>query len=346
VRCGSVGNALIMRVRRSKPGIAVVTGGTAGVGRATVREFARRGWDVGVLARGRAGLDATTREVADAGQRCVAVPVNVADAEGVLAAAARIEDELGPIDVWVNNAFAGFIGRFLDITYEEFGRVTDVTYHGQVNGTRAALGAMLPRDRGVIIQVGSALAHRGIPLQSAYCGAKHAIAGFTESVRTELMHDRSHVKVCMVDLPALNTPQFDWVLRRVPKAAMPVPPIYQPEVAARAIVHVADHPRRSAWVGLPTVLTILGNRLAPGLIDRYLARTGFDAQQSDDRPPPTEPPNLFRPADTDHGAHGAYDDKAHETSAQAWVSRHRAVLGLATATGAATAALTGRRMAR
>ena len=318
--------------------VAVVTGGTAGVGRATVRELVRQGWDVAVLARGDDGLDGTLVEITDSGRRGVAHAVDVADAAAVRRAAADVERDLGPIDVWINNAFAGFIAPFDTVTDEEFRRVTDVTYHGQVNGTRAALEVMRPRNRGTIVQVGSALAFRGIPLQSAYCGAKHAIVGFTESVRTELRHARSAVRICEVHLPALNTPQFDWVLRRVPGRPQPVPPMFQPEVAARAIAFVADHPRRRMWVGLPTALTILGNRLVPGLLDIYLGRTGVDSQQTFDRPPSEDPPNLFMPVPPDHGAHGAYDDRAHPRSAQAWLSRNRGPVTLAAVSLAAAAA--------
>jgi len=320
--------------------VAVVTGGSAGVGRATVRELARRGWDVAVLARGSDGLDGALAEVKDAGRRGMAVAVDVSDADAVRRAADDIERQLGPIDVWINNAFAGFIATFDSVTDEEFRRVTDVTYHGQVNGTRAALEVMRSRNRGTIINVGSALAFRGIPLQSAYCGAKHAIVGFTESVRTELRHAKSDVRLCEVHLPALNTPQFDWVLRRVPGRPQPVPPIYQPEVAARAIAHVAEHPRRTMWVGLPTALTILGNRVAPGLLDIYLGMTGVKSQQTFDRPLSDDPPNLFAPVLRDHGAHGAFDDRAHERSLQSWVSRHRGPVTLGAVALAALAAAT------
>jgi NAD(P)-dependent dehydrogenase (short-subunit alcohol dehydrogenase family) len=318
--------------------IAVVTGGSAGVGRAAVREFARRGYDVAVLARGEEGLAGTVADVESAGRRGLGLPVDVADAAAVELAADQVERELGPIDVWVNNAFVGFLAPFDRVTDEEFHRVTEVTYHGQVHGTRAALRVMRPRDCGVVIQVGSALAFRGIPLQSAYCGAKHAIVGFTESVVTELEHSGSKVKVCMVHLPALNTPQFDWVLNRMPKHPMPVPPIYQPEVAARAIVHVAEHPRRRMWVGLPTALTIIGNRVAPALLDRYLARTGFGAQQTDDALPSMDRANLYDAAPVDHGAHGVFDNRAHAHSAQLWASTHRA--GIAVAAGALGVAAT------
>jgi NAD(P)-dependent dehydrogenase (short-subunit alcohol dehydrogenase family) len=315
--------------------IAVVTGGTAGVGRATVRELVAAGYDVAVLARGQAGLDGAVSDIKDAGRRGLGIPVDVADAASVESAAEQVERELGPIDVWVNNAFAGFLAPLDQVTPEEFHRVTDVTYHGFVHGTMAALKRMRPRDRGVIIQVGSALAFRGIPLQSAYCGAKHAIVGFTESVLTELAHEHSQIKVCMVHLPALNTPQFSWVLNKMPKHPMPVPPIYQPEVAGRAIAHVADHPRRTMWVGLPTCLTILGNRAAPWLLDKYLGRTGFGAQQSDKSTAQMDRPNLFNAVPVDHGAHGAFDDKAHGHSAQTWATMHRGALAVAAAAAGA-----------
>ena len=316
--------------------IAVVTGGSAGVGRATVRELAAAGYDVAVLARSHVGVDGAVSDVKDTGRRGLGVVVDVADQAAVEAAAEQVERELGPIDVWVNNAFAGFLAPFEQVTMEEFHRVTDVSYHGFVHGTMAALKRMRPRDRGVIIQVGSALAFRGIPLQSAYCGAKHAIVGFTESVITELAHERSHVKMCMVHLPALNTPQFSWVLNKMPKHPMPVPPIYQPEVAGRAIAHVADHPRRTMWVGLPTALTILGNRVAPWLLDKYLGRTGYDGQQSDKPLTEMERPNLFDAVDKDRGAHGIFDEQAHARSAQTWASMHRGVVAgvAAVATGA------------
>lgn len=316
------------KVMKPNDRVAVVTGGTAGVGRATVRLLAEQGWDVAILARGQDRLEATAQEVTEAGRRAVSLSVDVADADAVDRAASHVEDTLGPIDAWINNAFAGFLAPFDDVSADEYHRVTDVTYHGQVHGTWAALRRMKKRDRGVIIQVGSALAFRGIPLQSAYCGAKHAIVGFTESLRTELKHERSRVKVCMVHLPALNTPQFDWALNRMPQHPMPVPPIYQPEVAARAIAHVASHPRRTTWVGMPTVLTILGNRIAPALLDVYLGRTGYNAQQAD-RPPSDEPPNLFTPVDGDHAAHGSFDDQAHAHSAESWLSRHRTPIALA-----------------
>jgi NAD(P)-dependent dehydrogenase (short-subunit alcohol dehydrogenase family) len=296
--------------------VVVVTGASAGVGRATVRAFAARGARIGLIARGAAGLAAAADEVARAGGVPLVLSADVSDPAAVEAAAARAEAELGPIEVWVNNAFTGVFAPFTEITPAEFQRTTDVTYHGTVNGTRAALAHMRPRDRGVIVQAGSALAYRGIPLQSAYCGAKHAIQGFTESLRTELRHDGSAVRVTMVQLPALNTPQFDWVRSRLPHRPQPVPPIYQPEVAAAAIVHAADHPRRrERWVGASTVGTLLAQKVAPGLLDRYLARTGFGAQQTPQPMPPDAPDNLWEPcdADRDHGAHGRFDDQAKKS---------------------------------
>ncbi len=312
-------------------GVAVVTGGTAGVGRATVRSLADSGYDVAVIARDPARLAVTVAEVEQKGRRAIPLAVDVADAEAMLAAAERVERELGPIEVWVNNAFTGAIAFFEDVQPHEYQRITDVTYHGYVNGTRAALRCMRPRDRGVIVQVGSALAFRGIPLQAAYCGAKHAIRGFTESVRTELLHRRSNVRLCEVHLPAINTPQFSWVLHRgISNHPQPVPPIYQPELAARAVAHVIAHPRRSMWFGLPTVFTILANRLAPGLIDRYLARSNVDAQQAPQYNPPGPETNLFQPVyGDDVAAHGIFDDEAYSRSPQLWANSHRAAAAVA-----------------
>ena len=329
---------------RSTSRVAVVTGGTAGIGRATVRAFAQKGYDVAFLARGADGLAATALEVRATGQRALPLQVDVSDGAAVEAAAERIESELGPIDVWVNNAFAGAIAFFEEVTPEEFERITAVTYLGFVNGTRSALKRMRPRDRGVVIQVGSALAYRGIPLQAAYCGAKHAIRGFTESVRTELMHHGSGVQLCDVHMPAVNTPQFDWVLHRgIDTHPQPVPPIYQPEVAARAVVHVAEHPRRTTMVGLPTLLTALGNRVAPWLLDRFLARTNVEAQQNPDKGRPSETVNLWEPVPGDHGAHGAFDDSAHAHSPQAILGRHRGAAVVAALAVAGTAVTTARR---
>jgi len=327
--------------------VVVVTGASGGVGRATARMFAGRGASVALLARGEAGLDGAAADVTAAGGKPLAVPVDVADYAQVEAAAERVERELGPIDVWVNNAFGGIFAPFLKTRPDEFRRATEVTYLGYVYGTRAALDRMVPRDRGVIVQVGSALMYRGIPLQSAYCGAKHAIGGFTESLRCELLHDGSGVRVTMVQLPALNTPQFDWVLSRLRRRAQPVPPIYQPEVAARAIVFAADHPRREYWVGASTVATLLANKVAAGWLDRYLARTGYRSQQADEPRDPDQPANLWDAADeageTDYGAHGSFDDRALDRSPQLWLSQHRGpVLAGAAGVVAAGAAVVAR----
>jgi NAD(P)-dependent dehydrogenase (short-subunit alcohol dehydrogenase family) len=316
--------------------VVVVTGASAGVGRAVARAYGERGASVALLARGAKGLAAAAAEVREAGGTALELPTDVADHEQVYAAAERAEAELGPIDVWVNVAFSGVLAPAKDITAEEFKRTTEVTYLGYVYGTKAALDRMLPRDRGAIVQVGSALAYRGIPLQSAYCAAKHAIQGFTESVRAELLHDRSNVHITMVQLPAVNTPQFDWVLSRLPRRPQPVPPIYQPEVAARAILHAGDHPqRREYWVGASTVGTLIGDKFGGGVLDRYLGRTGFDSQQTDEPQPADAPANLWEPADgpdgRDHGAHGRFDEQAISRDPQLWASRHHGLLGAAAA---------------
>lgn len=304
--------------------MAVVTGGTAGVGRATVRAFAERGYNVAVLARGQAGLDGAVRDVERVGRRAIAVPTDVADNDAVEAAAQRVEDELGEIDVWVNVAFVGSLAFFWDTSPEEYRRMTDITYFGQVNGTRAALGRMRPRNRGVVINVCSAMSYRSIPLQSAYCGAKHAVKGFTESVITELMHEKSKVKVCMIQLPGLNTPQFTWNLNKMPKRPRPVAPVFQPELPASGIVFLAEHPRRNMWIGISTAYTILGERLAPKLVDLYLAKTGISGQQTDqDLPRLGSNVDEPRDAEADQGAHGPFDDQAHSSDPVTWLSLHR-----------------------
>jgi NADP-dependent 3-hydroxy acid dehydrogenase YdfG len=319
--------------------VVAVTGASAGVGRATVREMAARGAHVGLIARGRDRLEAAADEVRQAGRRACVAPADVSDAEQVEQAAARIEAELGPIDIWVNVAMTAVLAEVMDTSPEEFKRVTEVTYLGSVHGTQAALRRMLPRDSGTIVQVGSALSRRGIPLQATYCGAKHAIKGFLDSLRAELIHRHSHVKVTLVQLPGLNTPQFDWVRTRLRMHPQPVPPIFQPEVAARAVAYAAEHPRREFWIGLPTVYTILGEKFASGVMDRYLGRTNEKAQQS---PPPVDPAtrrdNLFSPPPGDPGAHGIFDDRAHGRSPQLWLNTHRGVLAAGAAAAAAVVA--------
>jgi short-subunit dehydrogenase len=325
--------------------VVVITGASAGVGRATAEAFARRGARIGLIARGTDRLEAARRDVEALGGTALVLPADVADAEAIEEAAARVEWELGPIDVWVNNAMAAVFSPIKELTAEEIRRVTDVTYLGYVHGTLAALRRMLPRDRGTIVQVGSALAYRSIPLQAAYCAAKHAIAGFTASLRCELIHDGSHVRVTEVQMPALNTPQFSWVKSRLPRKAQPVPPIYQPEVAAEAIYWAAHHRRRELLVGWSTVQAVWGNKLVPGLIDRYLARTGYEGQQYDGPEDPGRPDNLWAPAPGSQAAHGDFDDRASERCLQLWATTHRSWLALAGAgtLGAAWAAARSRR---
>lgn len=323
---------------RGRSEVVVVTGASAGVGRATVREFARQGASIGLLARGRDGLEGARRDVEQLGGRALVLPTDVADPAQVEAAAARVEEEFGPIDIWVNNAMVSVLSPVKEMTPEEFRRVTEVTYLGYVHGTLSALKRMLPRDRGVIVHVDSALAYRSIPLQSAYCAAKHAIEGFTESLRSELIHDDSRVHVTIVQLPAVNTPQFSWIKTRMPRHPQPVPPIYQPEVIARAVVWAAHHRRRELSVGWPTVKAIVGDKFIPGLLDHYLAWVGYSAQQTDQPVDPNRPDNLYEPVPGDHGAHGAFDDRARTSSVQLWANMYRGwlgVLGLAFAAGMA-----------
>ena len=307
--------------------IAVVTGASAGIGRATAVEFARHGWRVALLARGIDGLEAARREVEDAGGEALVVETDVADLAQVEAAATRVESEWGPIDAWVNNAMATIFSRFLDVSPEDFRRATEVTYLGAVWGTRAALSRMKPRDRGVIVQVGSALAYRSIPLQSAYCGAKSALRGFTDSIRSELIHERSGVHVTMVQLSAFNTPQFEWARTTLGCRPKPMGKIFQPEVAARAIHWAATHRRRELWVGWPAAKAILGTRVVPGLLDHRLAATAIDGQHTDEPLPPDRQDNLYTAVGGDYGAHGRFDAMAVASSAQAWWAMHR---GLAT----------------
>jgi NAD(P)-dependent dehydrogenase (short-subunit alcohol dehydrogenase family) len=323
------------------PRVIVVTGASAGLGRAIAQAFARsEGARIGLIARGKDRLESAKREVEKLGGQALVLPTDVADADAVEAAAERVETELGPIDVWVNDAMTSVFSPIKEMTAADFKRVTEVTYLGFVNGTLAALKRMLPRDQGRIILVGSALAYRGIPLQAAYCASKHAIQGFMDSLRCELIHDKSRVRVTMVQMPAMNTPQFDWVKSRLPKRAQPVPPIYQPEVAAEAVVYASRHNRREIYVGISTVKAIIGNRLFPGLLDHYLARTGYKSQQTDEPEDPNRPYNLYEPVAGDFGAHGRFDAQSRNFSPQLWTDLHRdglaalALLGVA-ALGAA-----------
>jgi NADP-dependent 3-hydroxy acid dehydrogenase YdfG len=315
--------------------VVVVAGASAGIGRATVRELAARGADVGLIARGEDRLASAAREVRDAGRRACVAPADVADADALERAAQRIEAELGPIDVWINAAMTAVLAELRECTPEELLRVTQVTYLGSMHGIQVALRRFRPRDRGVIVQVGSALSRRGIPLQASYCGAKHAVKGALDSLRAELLHEGSHVKVSLVQLPGVNTPQFDWVRTRLRKHPQPVAPVYQPEVAARAIAWAAEHPRRELWVGFPTVYTILGERVVPGLMDRYLARTNVKAQQSDiPIDAETRPDNLYAPPPGDPGARGIFSGKAQGRSRQLWLAMHKRSLGGAAALAA------------
>jgi NAD(P)-dependent dehydrogenase (short-subunit alcohol dehydrogenase family) len=305
----------------------VVTGASAGIGRAAARLFGQRGDRVALIARGQAGLEGAARDVEEAGGRALAISADVADYDQISSAAQQVEQHFGPIDVWVNVAFTSVFAPFSEITAAEFARVTEVSYLGFVHGTMAALALMRPRGRGTIVQVGSALGERSIPLQSAYCGAKHAINGFTSSLRCELLHDKSGVHVTVVQMPAVNTPQFSWVRSRLPRNPQPVPPIYQPEVAARGVLYAAGHPgRRQYWVGASTVATLLANRVVPGVLDRYLAKTGYGAQQTGQAVEQGRPDNLYRPVDRasghDFGSRGEFDDRSHDRSPQLWISQH------------------------
>jgi short-subunit dehydrogenase len=319
-----------------KSKIVVITGASAGVGRAVVREFAQRGASVGLIARGRERLEAAKREVEQFGGKALVLQADVANADQVENAAEQTERELGPIDVWVNNAMTTIFAPFSEITPDEFKRATEVTYLGQVYGTMAALKRMRRRDCGTIVQVGSALAYRSIPLQSAYCGAKHAIVGFTDSIRSELIHDGSNVHITAVMLPAMNTPQFNWCRTRLPRHPQPVPPIYEPEVAARAIVWAASHKRRELYVGWPTVEAIYGQELAPSFADHYLARHAFDGQQTSQPVSPDRPDNLFEPVQGDYAAHGIFGHRPSSYSVQSAlnlallnVTAHRGLVALA-----------------
>lgn len=308
--------------------VVVITGASAGVGRAAVREFARHGASIGLIARGQDGLEAAAREVEQYGGRALVLLTDVADPEQVQRAADEVERKLGPIDIWVNDAMASVFSPIKEMKPEEFKRVTEVTYLGYVYGTLAALRYMLPRNRGTIVHVGSALAYRSIPLQAAYCASKHAILGFFAALRTELIHDKSRVQTTMVQMPALNTPQFGWERSRLPRKAQPVPPIYQPEVAARLIYHAAHHPERREWYASWSVLkAIFGNKLAPSFADRYLAKNGYESQQYDGPEDPNRPDNLYHALPGDRGAHGDFDDRAKTWSAEAWAEEHAYLLG-------------------
>jgi len=325
---------------QSKREVVVVTGSSGGVGRAIAHAFAKRGAHVGLLARGQEGLDDAAREVESFGGRALAVPTDVADPRQVEAAAQRVEEHFGDIDVWVNDAMATVFARFVDTEPEEFKRATEVTYLGAVYGTMAALKRMSARNRGTIVQVGSALSYRAIPLQAAYCGSKFGIRGFTDSIRTELRHDKSKVHITMVQLPGVNTTQFNWCRSKLAKHPMPVPPIYQPEIPAEAVYWAAHHRRRELWVGYSAVQAILGNKIAPSFADWYLARTGFDGQQIEDMPVgPERPDNLYEPVPGLAATHGMFDDQAKTSSPQLWAATHRPlVAGVAAGIAAAAAA--------
>src|SRR6185312_5304814 len=305
----------------------VITGASAGLGRAAAREFGRHGAKVGLLARGIEGLEGAKREIESMGGIALAIPTDVADSEAVEHAAALVEERLGPINIWVNNAMTSVFAPVKEMTPEEFRRVTEVTYLGVVYGTMAALKRMLPRDRGTIVQVGSALAYRSIPLQSAYCAAKHAIHGFTDSLRCELIHDKSNVHLTMVQLPAVNTTQFAWVRSRLPNRAKPLGKIFQPEVAAEAIHWAAHHRRRELFLGMPSVESIIGNKIAPSLLDRYLGRKGYRGQQTSQPKDPNQPDNLWQPVPGDHGAHGTFGAEAHRRSPEFWFAKNKNRLG-------------------
>jgi short-subunit dehydrogenase len=323
--------------------VIAITGASAGVGRAAVRRFAREGARIGLIARGEERLEAAAREVEQLGGQALVLPLDVADADALDDAAGKIEERFGPLDVWVNNAMATVFARVRDTTPEEFRRATEVTYLGTVWGTMAALRRMHARDRGTIVQVGSALAYRSIPLQAAYCGAKSAIRGFSESLRTELLHEGSNVHLTMVELPAHNTPQFGWSRAKMPRRPQPVPPIFQPEVAAEAIHYAATHRRRELVVGWPAVKAVYGEKVAPGLLDRYLARNGFDAQQTDEPLDGVREGNLFEPVPGNFAAHGTFDDEAKSRSLLFELDRRRGPIAAVAGLGAVAAALLTRK---
>ena len=329
--------------------VVVVTGASAGIGRAAVQQFARAGARIALIARDPERLEAARAEAERLGSpQAIAIPADMADHGQVEAAAGRAETELGPIDIWINNAMATVFAPFADISPEDFRRVTDVTYHGFVWGTMAALKRMRPRNRGTIVQVSSALAYRSIPLQSPYCGAKHAIKGFTQSVRTELEHERSGIHLALVDMPGVNTPQFEWCKTTLTHHPKPIGTYYQPELAARAIYWAAHARRAEICVGYPTLAAMLAEKFIPRLLDRYLARTGVAGQQGPQAIPADRPNNLWRPVPGPYGAHGTFDAGASTTSVQLWATTHRAWLlaGVGAAAGAAGLALRLRQLRR
>lgn len=313
--------------QESRKGVVVITGASAGVGRACARAFAQKGYDVALLARGQEGLEGAKKEVESLGRKAVYYQVDVADAGAVEEAAEKTEQELGPIDVWVSNAMNSVFSPIKEMKPEEYKRVTEVTYLGQVYGTLSALKRMLPRNKGSIVFVGSALAYRGIPLQSAYCGAKHAVEGFYDSLRTELLHEKTKIKISIVELPALNTTQFGFVKSRLPKKPRPMGTIYQPEVAADAILYAAEHDRREIMVGWSTLKAIVGNKIAPWYADRVLAKSAFDGQQTNEPEDPNRKHNLWEPLPGDHGAHGSFGDQAQSFSPELWLSKNRKYVG-------------------
>jgi len=327
--------------------VVVITGASAGVGRATAQAFGRRKARIGLIARGRQGLEAAKREVESLGGEAIVLPLDVSDPEAIERAASQVEEAFGPIDIWINNAMLSVFSPVMEMQPDEYRRVTEVTYLGYVWGTLAALRRMKPRDRGVIVQVGSAVSYRAIPLQAAYSGAKFAVRGFTDAVRTELIHDRSRVRITMVQLPAVNTPQFDWLRNHLRHRAQPLPPVFQPEVAASAVLHAADHPRRELFVGGRATAGVVAQLVAPGQMDRFIARSGVSGQQTDEPEDPVRPHNLWQPLDDaeDRGAHGRFGDIAHRRSIHLWANAHRAVLAAGIGGAAATVAtgLRGRR---
>ncbi|HZC07316.1 MAG TPA: SDR family oxidoreductase [Ktedonobacterales bacterium] len=317
-----------MSQRMQRPEVVVITGASGGVGRATAQAFGKRGAHVCLVARGEAGLEGAKRDIEQAGGKAIVVIGDAADPQTHERAAQQTEETFGPIDIWINVAFTTVFAPFMEITPEEYKRVTEVTYLGYVYGTQAALRRMIPRDRGKIVEVGSTLAYRSIPLQSAYCGAKHAIQGFTTALRSELIHNKSHVQVTMAELPAVNTPQFTWGRNKLPRKAQPVPPIYQPEVIADAVYWLAHHKKRQIFIGGSTAIVIIGNKFLPGFGDWYLGKTGYNSQMRPEERDPNQPDNLYEPVDTskDYGAHGAFDDRSINRSYELWAAEHKGII--------------------